>query len=107
MPNNNKNLDVEKTMIKRFIQNSEFEHITPEFASDLASLFPRSLSGSVSETMTSATFIDLVKFAEPTPLSDLLYNNTVVQAIGPIMKYAMNDELVDNLAQMYAKILRE
>ena len=97
-------------MIKRFIQqmeNSEFEHITPEFASDLASLFPRTLSGSVSETMTSATFIDLVKFAEPTPLSDLLYDNTVVQAIGPIMEYAMNDELVDNLAQMYAKILRE
>lgn len=56
MPNNNKPLEVEKKMIKRFIQQMEHTgHIPQKFESDVSLFFPESTTGSVSETMTSAT----------------------------------------------------
>ena len=40
IPNNNKSLDVERTMIKHFVQQIDDQCIPPQFASDFASFFP-------------------------------------------------------------------
>ena len=102
MPNNNKSLEVEKTMIKRFIHQMEHsEHVTHKFASDLSSFFPDTSSGSVNETLISTNSSDLTKRI---PISEFRYDNSFVHPLGPMTEHALSEDLVQNLTKMYSKL---
>ena len=99
MPNNNKSLAIEKTMIKRFIQQMEHSNCnTTSFSSEFSSFFPEILSGSLSEPITQVSLVELMYLSMPIPISNIIYNNS---PIGPVREHAMNDNLVKCLTAMY------
>jgi hypothetical protein len=107
MPNNNKSLEIEKTMIKRFIHQMEHSsHIVPnQFESELSSLFPDSSIGSVYETSTPTNSV-IAALAQPLPISEIAYNNSIILPIGPLTEHAVTDELLEKMNKMYTVIFK-
>ena len=73
IPNNNQSLDVERTMIKHFVQQIDDQCIPPQFASDFASFFPATEIGSVNETMCTRpiSLLDILNLSRSILLSEL------------------------------------
>lgn len=105
IPNNNKSLDVEKTMIKHFVQQTEnYGQVVTEFSSVMDSFFNESMCGSVGETMSSNNVVEILKLSQPLPLSQFAYSHDYVSPIGTAPEHAMNPELVKHLTEMYRVI---
>ena len=107
MPNNNKSLEIEKTMAKRFIHQMEQPNhtITNQFESELLSLFPDTSIGSVNET-TMPTNSAIAALAQQLPTTELTYNNNIIVPIGPMTEHALPDEPMEKVKAMYDIIFK-
>ena len=107
MPNNNKSLDIEKTMIKQFILQMEYSNcIASQCTHNLLSFFPEVLRGSLSEPISRVSFVELRNLSKPVPTSDVTYSNSVVTPIGQLTEHAMNGDMVQSLTNMYEVLFR-
>lgn len=107
MPNNNKPLEVEKTMIKRFIRQMEHsDHVINQFGSEFSSLFPDTSIGSINET-TIPTNSVVAELSKPQPISEVTYDNSIIIPIGPMTEHALTDELIEKLNDMYSIIFKD
>ena len=78
MPNNNKSLAIEKTMITRFTQQMEHAASNTTFSDNISSFFPESLSGSLNEPMTQVSLRELMNLSMPLPITNIAYNNSII-----------------------------
>lgn len=103
MPNNNKSLAIEKTMITRFIITQQMEHSKSNttFSDNISSFFPESLSGSLNEPMAQVSLREQMNLSMPLPITNIPYNNSIITPIGPMREYAMNEDMVKCLTRMY------
>ena len=74
---------------------------TTSFSSEFSSFFPEILSGSLSEPITHVSLVELMNLSMPIPISNIMYNNSIITPIGPVREHAMNDDLVKCLTAMY------
>ena len=99
MPNNNKSLAIEKTMIKKFIQQMEYTSTdSAGFGNVLSSFFPETLAGTLKESTTQVSSREL---SMPLPLRNTVYNNAVVNPVGSFREHAISEEMVQCLTKMY------
>lgn len=78
-----------------------------EIVTELAPFFPGSVKDSISETIASATSVDQMLLSKPVPISEVVYGNSIVNPLGPMTEYAMDDALVESLTIMYTLTLRD
>lgn len=111
MPNNNKSLVIEKTMIRRFIQ--QMEHHSSDssgFGSEISSFLPDALTGSLNESMQVSPR-ELMKLSMPLPLTltEFFYNDlrSIATPVGPVREHAMDDDMVQCLRNMYQMVFSD
>lgn len=102
MPTNNRSLQIEKTMITRFVQQMISHH---SFPPELQPLFETTTVGSVSDSqMSSDTYIKLFKYSTTTNFSELLRNYDLCSPIGQVFQHALESQEVHFLTKMYEAI---
>ena len=101
-PNNNRSLQVEKTMMNRFIQQVESHKSFPE----LDTFFPGTTVGSINDTLVSSEmYIMHLKLLNTTNLGELLFNNDLVVPVGQMSQHALQTHEMESLMNMYQTIL--
>ena len=102
-PNNNRSLQVEKTMINRFIQQMESHSSFPHLLQELDSFFPASSVGSVQDaSINSDMYIKHLELQKNTDLPQLIFHNDFVLPTGQMSQHALQTLC---LTQMYQEIL--
>ena len=103
MPNNNKPLETEKTMIKRFINNMEHSsHTNTQYESDLQTFFPETSSGSANQIMPTN-----MALSKQVVTAEIPYDNDIVNPLGVTTEHALTTGLVEELTKTYTKIIRD
>ena len=107
-PSNNHPLEIEKTMMKRFIQQMESQRSFPQILDDLNSFFPINTVGSVADSVVdSDTYIKQIQLAETTNLQSLIFDTDLIVPVGQMSQHALSTQEVTFLEQMYHTILPE
>jgi len=89
-PNNNRSLQVEKTMMNRFIQQMESQESFPHLLEELDSFFPATAVGSLSDTLVSSEmYIKHLQLLKTTDLSELIFNDDFVVLSGQMSQHAL------------------
>lgn len=105
-PNNNRSLQVERTMMNRFIQQMESHESLPHLLEELDSFFPATAVGSVSDTLVSCEmYIKHLQLLKTTDLSELIFNDDFVVPIGQMSQHALQTHERSCLTEMYQTIL--
>ena len=105
MPNNNRSLQVEKTMITRFIQQMMSYQSIPRHMEELQHFFGASMVGSVSDTLISSEmYIEQLQYSRTTSLKDLIVSSGVASPVGQMSQHALKSYEVQFLTKMYEAI---
>jgi len=85
IPYNKQSLQIEKTIIKRFIQQMESFNVNSLFAKELEEFFPTNEAGAVNETNDSSDVcIKKATFSTTKKLTELIFDNSIFKPIGII-----------------------
>ena len=108
-PNNNRSLDIEKTMITRFIQQLEAKKTLTHFASDLEDFFPMSEMGTVGDAHHGSTnYKDLSQLSETQILTDLfkdtIQTDGLITSFGHMFQHTLKADEVLCLKEMYLSV---
>lgn len=76
-------------MTKRFIHQMEYSN-AHQFESELSALFPDTSIGSVNET-TMPTNSTIAALAQPLPISEVTFDNSIIIPIGHMTEHALPD----------------
>lgn len=107
-PNNNRSLQVEKTMITRFIQHMVSYKSFPHYMDELQHLLGETMVGSVSDTHASSEmYTELLRYANTTDLRDLIGSNDIVLPVGQMSQHALQSYEVQGLEKMYECIFSD
>lgn len=105
-PNNIRSLQVEKTMINRFIQQMESQSSFCHLLQELDSFFPASSVGSVHNALiNSDMYIKHLRLLKTTDLPQLIFQNDFVLPTGQMSQHALQTHKILCLTQMYQEVL--
>lgn len=108
-PNNKRSLQIEKTMMTRFVEQMESPQSLPQL-SELNQFFPTMTVGSLSETHTSSElFIKHTHLSRGTNLPELNFGcvDDLIYPIGQMYEHALQQYQVDFLTRMYQAVVTD
>ena len=106
IPNNNHTLQVEKTMMNRFVQQMESHKSFSNLVEEVDSFFPLNMVGSVSDThVSSEMYIKHLQLLQTTKFSDLIFHDDLVLPASQISQHALQTHEKKYLTEMYQTIL--
>ena len=107
-PTNMKNLQIEKTLVNRFIQQVEMCSTNTDLLSELKDLFPYTEIGSVHDsTVNSESYIKQLELSKTLHLPDLLdyaEHKFHIEPVGKISQQVLDPYEVNYLKDMYENI---
>ena len=105
IPNNNRSIQVEKTMIMRFVQQMTSYQSYPHYMDELQEFFGTTMVGSVNDThVSSETYTALLQYSTTMDLGKLFSYNSLVLPIGSYSLHALQPDEVQCLTQMYKTV---
>ena len=89
-PSNNRSLQLEKTMMKQFIQQIESQKCFPHVLLELESFFPTRMVGSVGDTaVSSEMYIKRLKLSKTGNFDELFFQSDLVVPLGQMSQHAL------------------
>ena len=110
-PNNNRSLQIEKTMITRFVEQTEYSQALPQLQlSELDQFFPTTEVGSLSETnISSEIYVQHLQLSKGTNISELNLSSvdSFAMPLGQMYEHALQPHEVECLTAMYNAVFTE
>ena len=107
-PTNMKNLQIEKTLVNRFVQQVEMCSTNTELLSELKDFFPHAEMGSVNDSaVNSESYIKQLQLSKTQDLTDLLTyteHELLIEPVGKISQQVLDSYEVAYLKDMYESI---
>ena len=102
IPSNKQSLQIEKTLITRFVQRMEASKNHPNFGNELEDFFPSTDAGALGETqVNSNTYLKQNHFSTSQDATELFFDNSLIETAGPKTLYVLPSNEFHTLRQMY------
>lgn len=109
VPTNNRCLNIEKTMLNRFVQQTESQKSHPHLLEELDPFFSQKKVGSVGDTLVdSDTYLQHLNYVTTYSLQELfgtIESESFVSVIGKVAQHALESPEVACLEEMYKRVL--